>query len=611
MAYEDLGFFSQPPQCVALDLGNDYVSGAFQGAVVRQLQSLLGQLVDPRYVAALEDATFYCKLKKFILYDAIIDNWMFYVANNLAKVVLASSAIFVTLWVVTTGMKMMSGMYREPFSVVMLQGAKMVLVFSLISVLTGKVDTVIHTVLGLQQAITTIVTGSDQSVERLIDMNLAVGQFATMVAEDVRDSATDQSTQRGSSSFFAGALGQTGPAVLTSILVMVSQLAIAFALMLAPLFVFFLLFKSTAGMFWGWLKFLFVTVLGLACLSIISTIAMSSTLTYGFLTGFSRLMNDMADGTGASATLAQAAIKIILEDPLGAVGTVLGVGEQTRVDLSGTNTNLATMSSLFAVLIVATPALIMQLFNLSTGYASNLMGAIGVPRAGVGQGSQAAGSAASAGGGGQGASGASGANGASGARGADTGQEGGGFSASQANNRHAMQSIAQKQRSDEFNGGGGNALPYNGNGATNIGLAGGNSNLGSGQYGQAPVRALRVQGDQAPAALAAPTGASSANPASQWGREARQEGSSNYNSAGSTAVATNASRNLSNANVQDATPKYETPRGNAPSTGGSGGGGTNQAAQQTSDDSARAARNNADPRARPAMPVSTRYGTRE
>ncbi|MCB4366402.1 type IV secretion system protein [Hydrogenophaga taeniospiralis] len=380
MPSSDLGFLSSPPTCSPFNLGDDYFTNFAINSVV---SDALTAILPERYVNALQDATFFCNLKKFILYDAILDKWMFFVVNNLAKVIMAASVAFVTVWVLLAGLRIMTGSQREPIVQLLLRGAKIVLVMSLISALTKNTDTVIHTVLGLERSITQIVTGSSLTVDRLIDMNLAIGQFMNMVVEDVTNSVADQSSRRGSFTVFAGALGQTGPAILTSMLVMLSQIAICFALMLAPLFLFFLLFKGTTSLFWGWLKFLFSTFLALAFLSIVSTIAMSSTVSYGLMIALSSVLNSAADAGGTLGTIAEVAIRFLTGN--------LTLGTAARVDLGGAATNLAGMGALFALLIVATPPLIMQLFNASMGYASNLTGAMGMPRAGLGGGYAGAG----------------------------------------------------------------------------------------------------------------------------------------------------------------------------------------------------------------------------
>lgn len=368
------------PACQELTVAS-YLAG-YGGEALRTVLEGSGYFPD-RYISALEDASFYCNLRNYILYDSILDKWMMFVVKNLATVIMSMSTAFVTLWVVMTGLKLMAGNSREPLLDVMFRGAKIVLVLALMSGMMGNTDTIVHTVLGLQSAIATIVTGSGDSLDSLIDMNIGITQVINMVVEDVTNATAQQENKTGGLSIFAGLLGQSGPAILTSVLVLLAQIAIVFALMLAPLFIFFLLFKETSSLFWSWAKFLLGSFLSLSFLAIISTIAMSATLSYGLTVMVSFVLNALADG---GSTLAEAAIVLIN-------------GSQ-RVDMSGAAMRMAMMGGLFATLIVAVPPMIMQMFNASIGYASNLMGSMGIirPMGGMNHGAAAGGQA-----GGQGA----------------------------------------------------------------------------------------------------------------------------------------------------------------------------------------------------------------
>ncbi|PKO32510.1 MAG: hypothetical protein CVU36_02415 [Betaproteobacteria bacterium HGW-Betaproteobacteria-9] len=362
------------PSCQELALA-DYLGG--MAAVSGFSEALENSGIFPaRYLAALSDASFYCELRKFVLYDSILDKWMLFVVNNLARVILAMSSVFVTLWLVLTGSRFIFGTNKEPFFDLLFRGAKIVLVLSLVSGMLGTTDTIIHTVLGLQNAITTIVTGSDMGVDRLIDMNIAISQVMNMVVEDITNATSEQETKTGSFSIFAGLLGQSGPAILTSVLVLLSQIAIVFALMLAPLFVFFLLFKETSSLFWSWSKFLLGSFLSLCFLAIVSTIAMSASLSYGMTIMVSYVLNSIADAGGAlNATAFQIGLGAIAELLIS-----LLTGGGNRVDMSGAAMRMAMMGGLFATLIVAVPPMIMQMFNASIGYASNVMGSMGIIR---------------------------------------------------------------------------------------------------------------------------------------------------------------------------------------------------------------------------------------
>jgi len=362
------------PSCQELALA-DYLGG--MAAVSGFSEALENSGIFPaRYLTALSDASFYCELRKFVLYDSILDKWMLFVVNNLARVILAMSSVFVTLWLVLTGFKVIFGTNKESFFDLLFRGAKIVLVLGLVSGMLGTTDTIIHTVLGLQNAITTIVTGSDMGVDRLIDMNIAISQVMNMVVEDITNATSEQETKTGSFSIFAGLLGQSGPAILTSVLVLLSQIAIVFSLMLAPLFVFFLLFKETSSLFWSWSKFLLGSFLSLCFLAIVSTIAMSASLSYGMTIMVSYVLNSIADaGEALNATVFQTGLGVIAEGLI-----ILLTGGGNRVDMSGAAMRMAMMGGLFATLIVAVPPMIMQMFNASIGYASNVMGSMGIIR---------------------------------------------------------------------------------------------------------------------------------------------------------------------------------------------------------------------------------------
>lgn len=348
-----------------------------------------------RYINALSDASFYCDIRKYVLYDSLIDKWMWFVVNNLSIVVLSMSTAFVTLWIVMTGLKVMFRTNKEPVLDLLFRGAKIALVLSLVTGMLGNTGTIIHTVLGMQEAITTIVTGSDLSIDQLIDMNVGVTQVINMVAEDVTNTTIDQANKSGGTSVIMSMLGGAGPAVLTSVLVLLSQVAVVLALMLAPLFVFFLLFQQTSALFWSWAKFLLGTFITLCFVAIVSSIAMRATLSYGLTIMVSFVLNSVADaGIADNATAIQTGLGVIAEVLIG-----LLTNGGNRVDMGGATMRLAMMGGLFATLIVAVPPVVMQLFNTSLGFAQNVMGSMGVRPFGGGGAQQPAGAAASGGGG--------------------------------------------------------------------------------------------------------------------------------------------------------------------------------------------------------------------
>ena len=302
---------------------------------------------------------------------------------------------YLTLWVALAGFKLISGTSREPALSLLAQGAKIVLVMSLIVGLTKNTDTVIHKIYDLRNDITAIITNSDADITQLIDTNMAITQIISLITEDLNNAHSV--ARGGSASAWMAIAGQSGPPILTSILVMISEVAIAISMMLAPLFLFFLLFKPTAQMFWGWLKFLVATFVTMAFLCIVAEIAMEGTLRYGLVLALSSMLNVLADDNTSAAMQLGAEI---------ALGVITGGG--TRADIGSGAMRLGAMGGMFSVLIIAVPPVVMQLFGSAMGYAQSILSGIYSPMAGM---------AAARAGGQQAAMGAQGADGANGGNG--------------------------------------------------------------------------------------------------------------------------------------------------------------------------------------------------
>ncbi|MEZ5701888.1 MAG: hypothetical protein R3E42_07895 [Burkholderiaceae bacterium] len=78
------------------------------------------------------------------------------------------------------------------------------------------------------------------------------------------------------------------------------------------------------------------------------------------------VLNAVADSGDAAGAIAE--------------GIIMLINGSQRVDMSGAAMRMAMMGGLIATLIVAVPPMIMQMFNASSGYASNLMGSMGIIR---------------------------------------------------------------------------------------------------------------------------------------------------------------------------------------------------------------------------------------
>ena len=228
---------------------------------------------------------------------------------------------------------------------------------------------------------------------KIIDINLALAQVFNALIDGLVGGQ-----QAGASgkelTTMAGLVGQSGPAMLVSVLAIMAEISITLAIMLAPLFIFFLLFQQTSAMFWTWVKFLLGTMVSLAVLALLSGILLKMMMFYG-------------------ATV------------LGAFYLNAAAAGLVSVDIGGSAMRMASMGALASALIMLVPPLIMQFFNSGASFAAGaMMGMVGGGAAGGAMGlakqlgNQGEGGSA----GGQGANGAMGAQGTPGSIGYNGGE---------------------------------------------------------------------------------------------------------------------------------------------------------------------------------------------
>jgi type IV secretion system protein VirB6 len=374
----------------------------------------LGPNIDASYLTLINKAVFMCNTRGYLINDMLIGTYRELVAGQLAKALGYLSTAIVTAWVMIQGFMIISGGNKRPIVSLLFQTIKLVAILTVVSILAGNSPWIAEMVLGIQGLITAAIVGAGTDIYQIVDMNLAVSQIFNAVIEGLvggQQSGADGNTVTK----MAGIIGQTGPAVLVSIMAIMAEISITLAIMLAPLFIFFLLFKQTAGMFTTWAKFLLGTMVSFALLTLLSSILLDMMMRYGAA---------VIAAFYANGALAAAGVGFI------------------SFDISGSAMQLAALGSLSTALLIMIPPLIMQFFNSGASFAAGaMMGMVGGGAAGAGAaGLMNAMSGQSGANGGQGALGASGMNGASGA----SGQPGVGYSgAPGANQNLGSQSVIQ------------------------------------------------------------------------------------------------------------------------------------------------------------------------
>jgi len=126
----------------------------------------------------------------------------------------------------------------------------------------------------VQDEITYVVTGKDDTAEELIDRNLGYMQLAltSVSVLDVADDVTLDSAKTRAMWFIG--LGTGGPAVTAAAMLLLYQVAMAMSIGFGPLFILCLLFEQTKSLFQRWLFYGIGTMFSMAVLAAMTGIAM-------------------------------------------------------------------------------------------------------------------------------------------------------------------------------------------------------------------------------------------------------------------------------------------------------------------------------------------------
>lgn len=323
-------------------------------------------MLDQKYVKMIDDAVFMCSIREYLVDDMLIGYYRELVASRLATALGFMSTAIMTIWVAYQGFMIISGANRQPIVPLMYKSAKMVLILSLVSLAAAQSPWMADTVLNFQALITAAIVGEGSDVYQIIDINLAMGQVFNALVDGLVGGQQASADGKHLTSM-AGLVGQSGPAMLVSVLALMAEISITLSIMLAPLFIFFLLFQLTAPMFWTWAKFLLGTMVSLAVLTLISGVLLKMMMFYG------------------AAVLAAFYVN-------GALGSILSI------DIAGSAVRMATMGGLSSALLMLVPPLIMQFFNSGASFAASALSGSGAVEKMTGQ-AAAGGASAGAGGG--------------------------------------------------------------------------------------------------------------------------------------------------------------------------------------------------------------------
>lgn len=415
--------------------------------------------LDSRYVTMIGQAEFMCDVRAFLIEDTLIGVYREHIASQLAKALLFMSTTIITIWVAYQGFMIITGANRNPVVPMMIKTGKMVLVMSLVALLAGQSPVIADAVDDFRNLISTAIVGSNIDIYQMIDLNLTIAMVFNMLVDSLVGGQL-AGADGNSLTKVAALIGQSGPAVLVSVLALMAEISLVLAVMLSPLFLFFFLFQQTTAMFWSWVKFLLGTMVSLAVITLLGSIMMEMMMNYA--------------GKVVAAFFANAAFS--------ALSSATGGAVSGGFDISASAMQLGALGALSTALLTMVPPLIMGFFNSGAAFAGSALMAMG----GAGAGLAGVTQALSGGAGAAGAAGASGTQGLPGAAGAagGAGTPGLGYSgppgagAGSYGNNHALPIWAR----GDARGSPGSSAPLHGN-TVGIG-AHGNANVAQLQYQQ-------------------------------------------------------------------------------------------------------------------------------
>jgi type IV secretion system protein VirB6 len=186
------------------------------------------------------------------------------------------ATVLVTLWIMLTGYRVITGQLREPLMAVVTHMARVVVILSAattMSVFGANLNTFLTT--DLSNEINQVVSGSHDSVYTTIDKNLAYTEVAMSAIDAIQTvpGNTDLANQKEHASFWAG-FGTAGPPMTAAVMLLMYRFAMALFIGFGPLFILCLMFEQTKSLFNRWLLYGLGTLFSLAVLNVVAAMVL-------------------------------------------------------------------------------------------------------------------------------------------------------------------------------------------------------------------------------------------------------------------------------------------------------------------------------------------------
>jgi type IV secretion system protein VirB6 len=193
------------------------------------------------------------------------------VSGKLGGMLSGLGVVTLTIYFIMLGLRIATGESRESMSSIVLRLSKMLLLLSILTTSVFGSGYLQNSILGVRDNIVGAFDSgggiSGQNVYQKIDSNLD-GMATTMSLVNSVSTGTDVGLADAKSrALTLGLAGQAAPPIVAGLLVLVNELGMRIAIMLAPIFIVAFMFKKTEDMFYTWVKYMIGSMLTLGVLS--------------------------------------------------------------------------------------------------------------------------------------------------------------------------------------------------------------------------------------------------------------------------------------------------------------------------------------------------------
>ena len=231
------------------------------------------------------------------------------------------SGTFLTIWILNKGYQILAGTSRESMTDITMQAGKMAMVVLVLTTSNFFNVGVRTTIIDIRDNLGSLVSGrvvsGTDDVYKHIDDNLILMNTALELMDAIDTTGDPSLSDAKSRSMTMALIGQATPAMVGGLLSLINEIAVGLGIVFAPIFIIALMFKQTAPMFFGWMKYMVTAMITMGVLSVMVSIA---TKIIGLFTGAAWLLT--LTGAAASLPTLQASM---LSAGLGVIVTVLMV----------------------------------------------------------------------------------------------------------------------------------------------------------------------------------------------------------------------------------------------------------------------------------------------